>query len=167
MFFDFLRKGRVDEGDSPRDDDLRMLSFLPANYVFPHGLPVVAIQGTFTDLKCSVEGFRENPVFVDFMHEVIRTVGPTDSSMQKAAAEQENGWVYVIDLRTPEGPFGRVPPEDIIGGFEVKHGRLIGDSCWRNEKHRVLTKNGPVQLPPFLQQALVRVALGRARHLRG
>src|SRR5215469_894046 len=83
-----------------------VLSFLESRDVFPHGLPTVAIQGTFTDSKCSVEGFRVNPAFVDFMHEVIRTAGPSDPNLQAAAAEQGNGWVYIIDLRTPEGPLG-------------------------------------------------------------
>ena len=110
-----------------------------------------------------MERFRVNHAFVEFMHDVIRTAGPTDPSLQEAAAEQGNGWVYIIDLRTPEGPQGRVPLEDIIGGFEVRDGRLLADSYRPNEEHLVLTKDGPVQLPPSLHAELVRAALERAR----
>jgi hypothetical protein len=126
-------------------------------------LPGFAIQGTFTDQECSIAGFRVNPDFVEFMHDVIRTAGPADPTMQEAAAMQGNGWVYVVDLRTPDGPQGRVPIEDIIGGFEVTDGRLAADSYWPNEQHRVLTGNGPAQLPPSLHEALIRTALERAR----
>jgi hypothetical protein len=126
-------------------------------------MPGVAVQGEFTDPECTLAGFRVNRAFVEFMHDVIRTRGPTDPSLQEAAAEQGNGWVYIIDLRTPEGPQGRVPLEDIIGGFEVRDGGLLSDSYWANEKHRVLTKDGPVRLPPSLHEALVQAALERAR----
>ena len=95
-FFSFFRKGRVGEGSSPKGAS-EVLSFLQPDQLVPYGLPGIAIQGTFTDSECTVEGFRENPAFVDFMHEVIRTAGPTDLSMQEAAAEQKDGFLYVID----------------------------------------------------------------------
>ncbi len=160
-FFEFLRKRRL-RGSSLPSECLKVLSFLQPSQVFERGLPDIAIQGAFTDSECTVERFRVNPAFINFMHEVIKTVGPTDVAMQEAAAQQGNGWLFVIDLRTPEGPLGEVPTEDVIGGFEVTDGKLQPDSYRRNEKHRVLTKNGPVKLPPFLQEALVRAALERA-----
>ena len=160
-FHEFFRKRRLSESSVPEGFS-EVLSFLPPRQVFPHGLPGIAVQGTFTDSQRTVEGFRVNPAFVDFMHEVISTVGPTDLSMQEAAAKQGNGWLYVIDLRTPEGPLGRVPMEDIIGGFKVTDGKIQADSYWRNEQHLVLTKNGPVRLPQSLREALVRAALERA-----
>jgi hypothetical protein len=46
------------------------------------------------------------------MHEVIREAGLKDGGLQAAAAGQTQGWVYVIDLRTPDGPQGRVPGLD-------------------------------------------------------
>jgi hypothetical protein len=148
---------------------MRVLSFLTPAECGSLGLPGVAVQGTFTDEECSAGGFRPNPVFIEFMHEVIRRAGPTDADMQDAAAGQQNGWLYVIDLRTPDGPQGQVPLEDIIGAFEVKNGGILPDSYWPNEQHRVLTENGPVQLPPSFRQALVDAALEHARHqdLRG
>jgi hypothetical protein len=99
--------------------------------------------------------FRANQAFIDFMHDVIRSVGPRDPELRAAAQAQGDGWVYVIDLRTPAGPQGRVPPEDIVGGFEVTGGRVVDGSYWVNEKHRVFTRHGMVRLPPSLQAALV------------
>jgi hypothetical protein len=137
-----------------------VLSFLtPDECKKGGGLPGVAVQGIFTDPDCTVAGFRVNRVFVEFMHTVIRTVGPSDPSLLEADAQQGNGWLYIIDLRTPEGPQGRVPVEDIVGGFEVRDGTLLAESYHPNEKHRVLTQNGPVQPPPSLHSALVRAAL--------
>ena len=120
------------------------------------GLPVEGIAGYFEDESMSVEAFRQNSAFVDFMHEVIRTAGPNDSELRLAAQEQGDGWVYIIDLRTPEGPSGHVPPEDIIGAFEVQNGRIVADSYQASSKHRVYTRDGIVCLPPSLRRALVK-----------
>ena len=103
----------------------------------------------------SPERFRPNARFAALMHRVIATAGPHDFELQAAARAQREGWVYVVDLRTPEGPGGRVPPEDIIGGFEVQDGKLLADSYWANDDHRLLTEHGLVELPPALRQAVV------------
>src|SRR5215471_14730430 len=55
---------------------------------------------------------------------------------------------------TPEGPMGRVPPEDIVGAFAVKGGQLC--AYQPNDKHLVFSKNGLVQLPPSLAEIHVR-----------
>ena len=56
-----------------------------------------------------LEAVRPNPVFVAFLHSVIRARGPSDPGLRAAAAAQRDGWVYVVDLRTPGGPQGQVP----------------------------------------------------------
>jgi hypothetical protein len=119
------------------------------------GLPVEGIAGRFEGEAISVDTFRQNPAFVEFMHRMIETAGPDDRDMQAAAQEQGDGWVYVIDLRTPEGPSGAVPPEDIIGAFEVQGGRIIAGSYRANANHRVYTTNGLVSLPPSIRRAFV------------
>ena len=63
--------------------------------------------------------------------------------------------MYVIDLRTPGGPQGQVPPEDIVGAFEVKDGALCPDSYQANENHEIYSEDGLVRLPPSLQDALL------------
>ena len=90
---------------------------------------------------------------------------PKTQGLQAAAAQQVDGWVYIIDLRTPESPQGRVPPEDIIGAFEVRSGEVVPGSYQASEEHRVLTENGLVQLPSSLREAFVR-ELSRLRDRR-
>ena len=152
----FWRKATPDTiTPSPARTSQHILSILTTDEMQSlGGLPAEGIAGDFGG-DTSVGAFRTNPAFVRFMHEVIRTAGPDDSGLQAAAQEQADGWVYLIDLRTPEGPNGRVPPEDIIGAFEVRDGRIIADSYQPNSKHRVYTAQGLVRLPPFLERALV------------
>jgi hypothetical protein len=103
----------------------------------------------------NLAGFLPNPEFVRFMHRVIREAGPRNASMQASAAEQRDGWIYVIDLRTAEGPQGYVPPEDISGAFEIKDGQILPDTYRPNDRHLVLSDQGLVQPGPALHQGMV------------
>jgi hypothetical protein len=119
------------------------------------GLPNEAIAGLMMGDSPTIETFRPNPLFIEFMHRVIRTAAPFDPDLRAAAREQGNGSVYIIDLRTPDGPQGRVPPEDIIGAFQVQNGEIIPDSYVANEMHRVFATGRLVCLPPSLRAAFV------------
>jgi len=119
------------------------------------GLPNEAIAGFIVAEPLTIETFRPNPRFINFMHQVIRTSAPLDPDFCATARNQGNGWVYVIDLRTPEGPRGRVLPQDIIGAFQVQNGEIIPDSYEANEHHRVFATSGLVCLPPSLRAAFV------------
>lgn len=155
------KKDELPEQSAP-EDTMHVLSVLPPDDVTAlGGLPNEAIAGLIarelkTGEKIAREHVRPNPAFIRFMHQVIQTFGPDDPALQAAAAQQQDGWLYIIDLRTPEGPQGRVPPEDIIGAFEVQHGQLIRDSYWANDNHLVYSAHGLVRLPPFLHAALIR-----------
>jgi hypothetical protein len=149
------------------EDSARVLSFLNPDQVARLGvLPPEAIVGFLAeDLNYDQQDFRENRAFIDFMHDVIRRTGPQDPGLRAAAAAQGEGWLYVIDMRTPEGPQGRVPPEDIIGAFEVEGGRVADGSYRPNEDHRLLTRRGMVRLPPPFHEALVQELM--RSHSRG
>jgi hypothetical protein len=134
----------------------RVLSLLDPQQVEElGGLPPEGIVGVFASEALDPQQFRPNQVFIEFMHQCIATYGILDLSLQAAARNQDDGWIYVIDLRTPEGPTGRVPPEDIVGGFEVKGGRLVEGSYSANPGHLVYSRNGIVQLPQPFQRALL------------
>lgn len=134
----------------------RVLSVLaPQEVAALGGLCREAIAGVFDRDEESVDTFWPNPAFVEFMHSVIQARGPEDPGLRQVAAAQGNGWVYVIDLRTVEGPSGNVPTEDIVGGFKVEAGQIRRDSYWRNGQHKVFTAQGLVRLPPTLHAALV------------
>lgn len=119
------------------------------------GLPGEAIAGIVEGEAATPEAFRPNSRFIEFMHQVIRAAGPLDPDLRAAAREQGSGYVYIIDLRTPDGPQGRVPPEDIIGAFKIENGEILPDSYAANERHRVFTACGLVLLPPSLRAAFV------------
>ena len=119
------------------------------------GLPGQAVAGLLVGPFGSPGSFRPNRVFVDFLHDVVRSAGPTDPELQAAAQAQGEGSVVIVDLRTPEGPQGRVPPEDILGAFEVKAGQLVPGSYLANPNYVVLTRHGLVRLPPGLRAAFV------------
>jgi len=129
------------------------------------GLPNEAIVGVFADQSASLAAFRPNPRFLAFLHRVIAVAGPNDPELVSAAASQGTGWVYLIDGRTPEGPEGRVSPEDIVGVFKVEEGKLVEGGYQANDAYRAFTDNGIVQLPSSLRdkvlQALRDVMQGR------
>jgi hypothetical protein len=144
------------------EGDFQVLSVLqPDDVQALGGLPDEAVVGSIggnlgAGDEIPVGQFRPNRAFVTFMHQVIETFGPDDPELLQAAAQQGEGWLYIIDLRTPEGPQGRVPSEDIVGAFEVRSGQIIKDSYGTNDKHVVFSEHGLVQLPPSLQAALIR-----------
>jgi hypothetical protein len=126
------------------------------------GLPGQAVAGVFEGEDASPEGFRPNAAFAALMHEVIARHGPDDPELRHVARGQGEGWAYVIDLRTPEGPAGRVPPEDIIGAFEVRAGEIVDGSYTPMESHQLYTANGLVILPDNLRRALIEEIASRA-----
>ncbi|MBI1257943.1 MAG: hypothetical protein GC204_10765 [Chloroflexi bacterium] len=147
---------------SGSEDDMQAVSLLkPEEVKALGGLPNEAIAGMMkvdaaNPKKISPEQFRPNPAFIRLMHEVIKSTGLDDPDLRAAAAQQGEGWIYIIDLRTPEGPQGRVPPEDIVGAFEVKQGLLVQDSYWANDKHILFSAYGLVKLTPFFRSAFIR-----------
>lgn len=100
------------------------------------------------------ENFARNRAFVDFMHAVIKKHGPSIPGLISEAHRQGNGWVMILDRRTPT-PSGAVPPEDVIGAFQVQDGQIIRDSYQGNPNHRILSQQGFFQLEPTLQQHLL------------
>jgi hypothetical protein len=148
----------IEEGivvETETTQPVRVISLLnPDRVAEIGGLSQLSICGSLVGDGLSKEAFRPNPAFVAFMHEVIKKAGLQDDGLQAAAAGQTEGWVYVIDLRTPDGPQGRVPVEDIVGGFRVERGKLSGE-YWANDKHLVYSESGLMRLPPSLEAAII------------
>lgn len=119
---------------------MEILSFLSPDQIAAIGkIPELAIIGCF-EVVDGEKRFRPNRAFVEYMHEVIKRTGPSIESIQAVALRQRTGYVYVIDLRTPDGPQGRVPTEDIIGAFEIKEGKILADSYWRTKSTSSIRK---------------------------
>ncbi len=105
--------------------------------------------------------FTANSIFRRFLADVIARNGPDDPDMQAAAARQVDGHIAVIDQRTPT-PGGRVPPEDIIGVFDVRDGKVVSGSYQASPNHRLLTTSGFFRLGQFLNQRLQQELAARA-----
>lgn len=132
---------------------------LPQDLVIEKGLPPEAIVGIL--LRPLEQGepitpsvFARNHNFVDFLHQVIARRGPSMPGLVEEARRQGEGWVYIIDQRTRD-PQGSVPPEDIIGVFEVAGGEVVIDSYHPSPKHQILSVDGFFRLDSELQSCLL------------
>lgn len=100
------------------------------------------------------DNFRPNRPFVDFLHELLAAEAPQTDAARLRAARQREGYLYLIDGRTPD-PDGRVPPEDIIGAIAIQAGKLIPGTYQRNDRHQLLSSAGFFVLPSELEAALL------------
>lgn len=142
------------------------VSCLPHEHVFAHGLTPESILGVLLRLLAPDEAitpavFVSNRTFADFMHNVIARRGPDLPGLVTAARRQQDGWIYIIDQRT-RTPQGAVPPEDIVGAFEVKGGRVVPGSYKANPQHVLLSADGFFQLEPELHACLLEALTNRA-----
>jgi hypothetical protein len=142
------------------DDDyqerLRALSPLSPEQVEQIGsLKGEAILGFITGETLSLEYFSPNKVFKDFTQKVIASEAPKDSELQTAALEQQAGWLYIIDNRAADLEREETSPEDILGVFEIKDGRIVANSYQPNENYLLFGNNGLMQLPASLHESLI------------
>jgi hypothetical protein len=131
---------------------------------FSAGLIPEAIVGMLARLDEPIvpANFTANSIFRRFLADVIARNGPDDPDMQAAAAQQGEGYVAIIDQRRPTPPADAVPPEDLMGFFEVKGGKVVPGSYQASPNHRLLTDHGFFRLPPFLDERLKRDLTARA-----
>jgi hypothetical protein len=136
-----------------------LVTLMPPQPAYARGLAPECIVGHL--LKpldrggaISHENFAQNKVFVDFLHEVIALYGPAQRGLNAEAERLGDGWVYVIDARTPT-PGGEVPLYDIIGGFRIEGGAVVLGSYVRNPNHLILSPQGFFRLEPALQERLL------------
>jgi hypothetical protein len=145
---------RVEEPDGFKD----YVTLLSPDTIFSRGLCPEAIVGMLSRLladheRITPEVFSRNRVFVEFMHEVIARHAPRDANFQAEARRIGEGWIYLIDQRTPD-PGGTVPPHDVVGSFKVSRGEVVAGSYTRNPNHVILSPDGFFSLGPNLDRAL-------------
>ena len=145
------------------------VTLLSPDTTFSEGLPPEAVVGVLAhplkaNEQITPDIFSRNRVFLDFMHEVIARYGPNHPGLQAEALRQGNGFVYVIDQRTKDAR-GTVPPEDIVGRFEVKDGEVVPESYRRNSSHVILSPDGFFRLDSTLHQRLLEELFARCSKL--
>ena len=135
-----------------------VVSIVEPDVVFQNGLCTEAIVGMLRAdstgrQQITPERFQENAAFVAFMRELIADRILELEGLQHAGRQQHEGYIYLIDARTPD-PQGQVPPVDIVGAVKVRGGALVAGSYWHNSNHRLLTENGFFRLPAELETIL-------------
>ena len=139
------------------------LTLLDPADVLERGLPGLPGEIFFGELIGSLgddtthlrpEWVRENPRFVELLHRVVERWAPEGPDFQFEAWRQRDGWVYVLDARTPT-PQESVPAEDIIGAFEVQGGDLVVGSYHAFESRRLVGANDVFSLGPELHDCLM------------
>jgi hypothetical protein len=153
---------QVDTPEGTKD----YVTLLPPDIAFAQGLAPEAIVGVLSRAlgpgeRITPETFARNRVFVDFLHDVIARHASSQLGCQDEAKRLVNGWIYIIDQRTPT-PHGPVPPEDILGALQVKDGQVEAGSYRRSPKHLILSTNGFFRLDTGLHQCLLQEL--KARH---
>lgn len=121
---------------------------------FPAGIPGEGLAGRLTDgpSHFDADHFAPNTRFIDVLQAVIAREGKLAPLLIAAARARGSGWIYMIDERTPD-PDGEVPPEDILGAFEVADGRI--GPYRASEHYRFLTTNGTPQLDTWVFNGLL------------
>jgi hypothetical protein len=139
-----------------------VVSPIDGRWLFEHGygLSETAIFGVLLRRiddggQIIPENFRPNRSFVDFLHALLAAEAPKTTSARLQATRQREGYLYLIDGRTPD-PGGRVPPEDIIGAITIQAGTLIPNTYQRNDRHRLLTSDGFFVLSAELEATLMQ-----------
>jgi hypothetical protein len=144
---------QVDFGGGERN----VVSLLEPDWVSEHGLNpdavVAVLPAGVTPEDLQPDDVRENGPFLRLLSRIIFENAGRHEMLQREAEVQGHGYVYLLDGRTPD-PGGRVPPQDIIGAFEVRDGALVTGSYRHNPQHRLFTTAGWFRLPPAIETAL-------------
>lgn len=129
-------------------------ALLPPDAGSVSGLPCEAIMGEFTQgtQALTPDAFKQNPVFIQFVANTISKHAAACPGLIAEARRQQNGCVYILDLRTRD-PDADVPPEDIIGYVIVENGQMLRFHSSPN--YRILTNQGFPQLDEWFRQRLI------------
>lgn len=129
----------------------RSLALLSPEKVQQYGLPTEAVLGEISALLPSMtpDQFEANEAFLTLLHKTVRQFGPQLTELQAQAKTQGTGYLPFIDGRAPTN--SQIAPEDILGQFEVSRGEIKADSYLPNPHYKLLTDNGPIQLPSLIE----------------
>ena len=78
-------------------------------------------------------------------HQAVRDIMCTVPDVVAEASQQENGFVFIVDGRAPEGK--DIPKEDIIGIFLVNERKTDASRYRPNPDYRWFTESGAAQMP--------------------
>lgn len=133
----------------------RSLALLSPEEVQQHGLPTEAVLGEISALLPTMtpDQFEANEAFLNLLHDTIREFGPQLAELQAQAKTQGTGYISFIDGRAQDNT--QLAQEDILGQFEVSRGEIKNGSYLPNPHYKLLTDNGPLQLPPLIEARIM------------
>lgn len=144
---------KVDQPEGP----VAYVTLTPQDQLSVRGIAPQEIVGQIIDPNLpgvAPDNFARNRVFVEFLHAVIARHGPSLPGLIAEAQRQGEGLVVIVDGRA-ETPADAVPPEDVVGAFQVADGRIVADSYRANPNHRILSARGFFRIDPELQRHLL------------
>ncbi len=142
----------------------RALSPLNPQQVSEFGLPTEAVLGQIDAVLPSMtpDQFEQNEAFIALVHAAVQAKAPEIPELQAEAKTLSMGRLYVMDGRAGRVT-GEVGQDDIIGSFALRRGEILADQYEANPHYRVLTDNGPLQLPAPIETAVL-IAIDEALH---
>jgi hypothetical protein len=106
-----------------------------------------------------------NKDFLVHMHALVRDIMVNDPQVIARAEEQPNGFVFIVDRRSPgteQNSEANVDKQDIIGIF-VCHDRKTDVSKYRpNPDYVLISEKGIGQFPPAVEEALFKLVRNQA-----
>jgi hypothetical protein len=131
------------------------------------GLPHPLIVGELLDAVAEVvsnepdgidyDRFKPNPAFAEFLHATLAKHVAQCPEVLSQAKQRRDGFVQIIDARSPPTPGGDVPAADVIGIVAIKEGKPI---AYRGmSRYEPLGRNGLMRLDPWLEARFMEEAL--------
>lgn len=98
--------------------------------------------------------------FLVHMHALVRDEMCEDEEVQLQVKEQPNGFVFIVDRRSPATgalPDAKVDKEDIIGIFLCNNRTTSVDNYRPNPDYQLVSEKGVGQLPLRVEQKLINL----------
>lgn len=105
-----------------------------------------------TSLPITHENIEMSSEFMVLYHQAVRDIMQHVPEVISEASQQENGFVFIVDGRAPEGK--DIPKEDIIGIFLVNERKTNASRYRPNPDYRWFTERGTAQMPHEVAIAL-------------
>jgi hypothetical protein len=98
-----------------------------------------------------------NADFLVLLHGLVRDIMVNDPDVIQEAAAQQNGFVFIVDKRAPEGE--EIRKEDIIGIFLVSERKTNTANYRPNPDYELVSKRSVGILPASVETALLEKLL--------
>ena len=104
------------------------------------------------------ENISYNADFLVVLHQIIRDLMVNDPDVISQAKSQPNGFVFIVDRRSPEN--SEVEKEDVIGIFLVNENKTDVTRYRPNPDYKLISKRGAGKFPDEVEMELMKVLMG-------